>query len=349
MVDPHQVLIDNGNNSSKITESPNLPADLIQMNNSDPIKHPNQQLKPDSEVNSVVSDAFEVNTVSENRQNVYRKLETFDEIMCGPSARISTNSTIQSNDHNNSENENAILIAQNGDNSSLLISNNISRDIESINVSPNKDCVIVDTNKQTRESNDSHNKQSVPSKTINNSADSEKQAEFIQPNTSIALDKNQVDTTVSISTNKMDSRKVEPLRININRDPIKTKIKLGTSGDRQSLSPKSSSSSNAGNDECDDASELSHENQQSYPKITIKPIVKPPIESERHHNHSTVSHTPSSSQEAIPKLKIKKVDSNNSNSSLTPIPTHLAASNSDDVSGNYQTHLLPESSPSVPK
>lgn len=334
MVDPHQNLIDNEYSSAKSSEPQ---ADLTQMNNSDIFKYPDQHLQPASVVINVVSDANDLD--HENRQN---------DMMCGVSAQNHTTSTIQSNKDNNSEDANASLVLHNGENS-VLISNNISRDIKPIKVNANRVCVVLDK-KPTRESNDSHNKQTL-STTIN-SADTKTQGYFaaIQPNANIVLEhNNQIDTTVSILTNKMDSRKVEPLRININRDPIKTKIKLGTSDDRQSLSPKSSSSSTAGIDECDDASEMLHENQQSYPKITIKPIIKPSTESEHHHNNSALSHIPSSSQEAIPKLKIKMVDSNNSNSSQTPISTHLTASHSDDISGHYQTHLLSEPSPSVPK
>lgn len=346
MVDPHQILIDNGNNSSKISDTPNLPANSIQMNESDRSKHQNRILQQSSQVNSVC----EVNTVYENRQNEYGILDDCDEIMCGPLSNNCTNSTIQSND-NDSENVNAFIISQNG-NSSSLTSDNFVRDIVPINVNTNKVCIILN-NKQTKESNDSQSQQTLPSTSIN-SADTETQnysAEF-QSYTNFPLD-NSIDATVPILLSslsaKMDSRKVEPLRININRDPIKTKIKLGPPGDRQTMSPKSSSSSTAGIDECDDASEIPHENQHSYPKITIKPIVKPPTEIENHHNHSAASYMPSSSQEAIPKLKIKKIDSINSNSSLTPLSTHSAASNSDDIIGNYQTHLLSESSPSVPK
>lgn len=369
MVDPHQVLIDNGNSSSKISVTTNLSTpNLIQMNASDQTQKPqqNQQLQQEADVNSVVSGGFDVNSFNENRHNVYdRQDEVSDKIMCGPSARNYTSSSIETNNFTtrNSANVNTFLVAQNGDinsdssgNSSNSSSssltpnnnnNNFDRDIEPIN----KVCVIVNNNKQTRESNDSSSKQSIPSTSIN-SADIETEFNSAEFQSNIALEQQQqqqpIDAIDSISTiNKMDSRKVEPLRININRDPIKTKIKLGTSSG-QTMSPKSSTSSNAGCDELDDAHEMPHENQQIYPKIIIKPIVKPPTENEHYHNHGAGSHIPSSSQEAIPKLKIKKVDVNNSNSNLTP-PIHSSLSNSDDITGNYQTHLLSESSPSVPK
>lgn len=344
MVDPHQVLIENANNSTKISETQNLPTNLIQMNSSDITKYPIPQLQRNTEVQSVVNSAFDLNTVHENRQNVCSKVQDFDEIMCGPLTQNCPNSTIQPNDDNNA-NANAFINAPDCE-SDLLISNNFVGDIESIDASPNKVYVFVN-NKPTEESNDSHSEQMLPSKSIN-SADIEIQnqsAEFY-PNANIAFD-NQIDTPVTIPTNKMDPRKVEPLRININRESIKTKIKLGPPGDRLNMSP-SSSSNNAGVYDCNDVNEETHENQQSYPKITIKPIVKPPTDFE-HHHHSAGSHMPSSSQEAIPKLKIKKVDSNNSNSSLTPLPLHSAASNNDDIGGNYQTHLLSESNSSLIK
>lgn len=347
MVDPHQVFIENANNSAKISETPNSPANLIQMNSSDTSKYQIQPLQRGTEVQSVDNSVIDLNAVHENKQNVYSKVDNFDDIMCGPSTQNCPDSTIQSND-DNSANSNAFINCDSNGESSQLISNNFVGNTESIDANPNKVCVFVN-NKQSKESNDSHSEQMLPSKPIN-STDIEIQnnSAEIRPNKNIAFD-NKICAPVTIPTNKMDSRKVEPLRININRDPIKTKIKLGPLGERQNISPKSSSSSNAGVDVCDDVKEEIHENQQSYPKFTIKPIVKPPADIEHHHNHNAGLHMPSSSQEAIPKLKIKKVDSNNSNSCLTPLPSHLAASNSDGISGNYQTHLLSESNSSVPK
>lgn len=358
MVDPHQVLIDNGNTSSKISDTPIQSANLIPMNESDPLNHQNQRIDA---TKSLVSDCggFQVNNkqIGANRQNV----DKWDGIMCGPSPRNSTTSTLPPGDNNNSSanSARAFLVDENGDGSSVTSNHFQSSANEQFHVNANALCVIVNKN-QTNESNDSRNKRHRRPSTSCDSADTDLQefsAEF-QPHATIAVEKEIGATGFSASaaaataSNKMDSRKVEPLRININRDPIKTKIKLGPpAADRQTMSPKSSSSSNAGIDECDDASETTtaHENQQIYPKITIKPIVKPPSEQEHHHNHSGSSHAPSSSHEAIPKLKIKKVDANNSNSNLTPLPTHSAVSNSDDIGGNYQTHLLSESNPSVPK
>lgn len=165
-------------------------------------------------------------------------------------------------------------------------------------------------------------------------------------------------------TSKMDSRKVEPIRININRDPIKTKIKLGPSPhDCQTVSLKSasssssssSSSSNSNNDdECDNIGGMAtHENTQSYPKITIKPIIKPAMNHHSNQNTSGLqaSSSSSASHEAIPKLKIKKIESSSSSSTAnnqTPKPTLVAALNSDEITTNYQTHLLSESSTTVP-
>lgn len=398
MVDPHQVLIDNGNNSTKIiSETQNLPANLIPMNDSDKSKQ--NQNRQNLEVNSssvVVNDlvttttttttkiSADVNEIYEHRQNVYDKVDDSAEIMCGPSSRNCIDSTINENISVNATTttttSTAFLAPQNGSTSTsinnTLTPNHLTRDIEQINAvnNPHKLCVIVTNKQEISESDDSYSQQTLPStSSINNSSvdnnnddgngneddgnngtktqqnSAEFQRQNIISNATIATDSNQIDApTLPVpltSTSKMDSRKVEPLRININRDPIKTKIKLGTS------------SNNAGLDECDDIGEMPHENQQSYPKIIIKPIVKPTTDTEHHHhNHSMGSHAPSSSsssttssQEAIPKLKIKKVDTNNSNSTLTPLPTHSATLNSDDIQGNYQTHLLSESSSSVPK
>lgn len=400
MVDPHQVLIDNGNNSTKIiSETQNLPANLIPMNDSDKSKQNQNQQNLEVNCSSVVVNdpatttttttttitkiLADVNEIYEHRQNVYDKVDDSAEIMCGPLSRNSIDSTINENNSvsvttttTTTTTTTAFLAAQNGTTTNTLTPNNFTRDIEQINAvnNPQKVCIIVKNKQEISESDDSYSEQTLPttSSINNNSADNDdsngndddddngnnctkiehNSAEFqLQntiSNTTIATVFNQIDATpLSVpltSTSKMDSRKVEPLRININRDPIKTKIKLGTSSNNASL------------DECDDIGEMPHENQQSYPKIIIKPIVKPTIDTEHHHhnhNHSTSSHAPSSSstssQEAIPKLKIKKVDTNNSNSILTPLPTHSATLNSDDIQGNYQTHLLSESSSSVPK
>lgn len=389
MVDPHQVFIDNGNSSSTISVTP--PSNFIQMNESDTHQQPpqNQQSHQSADAKSVVSDGIDVvnKKFNENRQNVYdRQADSGGEIMCGPSARNYTSSSIQSNDlninrnsnRNSSANVNAFVVAQNGDgnnsnsnsnnssnsssNSSSLTPNKFEKDIEPINVNANKVCVIVN-NKQTRESNDSYSSSSsgnqsptTQSATSINSADIDREFHSAAIRSNLVFE-HPIDTTSESHSNKMDSRKVEPLRININRDPIKTKIKLGTSS-AQTMSPKSSTSTAnmAGHDELNDGVHdvpTPHENQQIYPKIIIKPIVKPPTEIDHHHhNHSAGSHAPSSSssssssQEAIPKLKIKKIDANNSNSVL---PIHSSLSNCDDITGNYQTHLLSESSPSVPK
>lgn len=398
MVDPHQVFIDNGNSSSTISVTPNVPpSNFRQMNESDTHQQPpqNQQHSQQSaDVKSVVSDGIDVvnKRINEHRQNVYDgKEDSGGEIMCGPSARNYTSSSIQSNDlninrhsnRNSSANVNAFVVAQNGDgntsnsnsnnsnnssnsSSSSLTPNKFEKDIEPINVNANKVCVIVN-NKQTRESNDSYSSSSsgnqspttqsaTTTTTSINSADIDREFHSAEIQSNLVFE-HPIDTVRESNSNKMDSRKVEPLRININRDPIKTKIKLGTSS-AQTMSPKSSTSSAtmAGHDELSDGVHdvpTPHENQQIYPKIIIKPIVKPPTEIDHHHhNHSAGSHAPSSSssssssQEAIPKLKIKKIDANNSNSVL---PIHSSLSNCDDITGNYQTQLLSESSPSVPK
>lgn len=97
----------------------------------------------------------------------------------------------------------------------------------------------------------------------------------------------------------MESRKVEPLRININREPIKTKIKLGQQPQASSLSPSTAAvikyttapgaaattplaastimpSANLDSSDDMDDTTLSH----IVPKITIKPIRPPPSSSD---------------------------------------------------------------------
>lgn len=355
MVDTHKVLFENynGNDSPTITDTPNIQAHFIPMNDSDQLKYSDQQaIQQGNEVKS--DSAIEVNLDYETRQNVHRKLDDPGEIMCGLSQQNSTDATIQS--IHNDTSANSVSVVHNGETSPVTLNHFPTKQIETLNETTNTECTIL-KNCLTSESNGSQQKETIPSTSIN-SADHKKAEEYsadLQSNSNIVVE-NQIGATVPIAENKMDSRKVEPLRININRDPIKTKIKLGPPpSERQTMSPKSSSSSN--NDECDNVSEMQHENQQIYPKITIKPIVKPPSEAEHHHNHGTSSHTSSSSSsssstsshEAIPKLKIKKVDSNISNSNLAPMPTHATALNSDEPIGNYQTHLLSESSPNVPK
>lgn len=194
----------------------------------------------------------------------------------------------------------------------------------------------------------------------------------IASNRNISID-HTIAPAVSVTAIEMDSRKVEPLRININREPIKTKIKLS---DRQASSmspsstkytttilPKSSSAAaNATLSESDEVDEAMHEAQPlpTIPKITIKPIAKPPSESlnnaKKIMQNSTLSalladkgqqKRPSSTDDdfvqstteslktivasdgvnrpTIPKLKIKKVDS--ISSTLENISNYNANSN----------------------
>lgn len=183
-------------------------------------------------------------------------------------------------------------------------------------------------------------------------------------NRNSTTDNNQItQQTVSATSSEMDSRKVEPLRININREPIKTKIKLG---DRQasSMSPSSTKYSVL-SDNVDEVDDVVHETQSHViPKITIKTIAKP--SNEAHTNDRMVATTgkkqnstlsallseksqkktfleddfvqstteglktaaaaaDSINRPTIPKLKIKKVDS--TSSTLENITNYNANSN----------------------
>lgn len=322
MVDSHQLLIDNydGNSKSKSDSEPILTTNAIPM--SEIVSQQSNELNGSS--SSLDATAFQ-NNHEKNEEKLHEALDEQGEIMCGssPKQELSTNEI--ANCTNNTQ-----TYTQNGDASNPTPSdisedNNFESQIVSIN---RNECSIVNNQQKISKSNDS-------SKTSNHSTDP------------LNAHENSVDHN---NTKKMDSRKVEPIRININRDPIKTKIKLGPSShDCQTISLKASSSS-SNNDECDNANDVSHENTQNYPKITIKPIVKP--STNYHHNQNNAglqaSSSSSASHEAIPKLKIKKIDSSSSANNQTPKSTLVAALNSDEITTNYQTHLLSESSTTVP-
>lgn len=328
MVDSHQVLIDNCNGnvtSNSDNNEPNLIANATPMNEID-----SQQ---SSDLKTVE------NNREQNEENSRQKLDSDGEIMHGLSPEPEPEPS--TNDRRNCT-TNAIqppyTVTPNGNaaNRKTTITSNESQ--------------IVTTTRKSIDLN-THNRELSTS-----TADQHEHSTKFQSNVPPSAE-NKI-------TNTMDSRKVEPIRININRDPIKTKIKLGPSPhDCQTVSLKSassssSSSSSINDDECDNASEMAtHESTQSYPKITIKPIIKPAVN--HHNNQNTValqasSSSSSASHEAIPKLKIKKIESSSSSSSSstannqTPKPTLVAALNSDEITTNYKTLLLSESSTTVP-
>lgn len=335
MVDSDKVLIDNynENSTSKSKSEPISTAKTIPM--SEILSEHSSELNGGSSSSSLETVK---NNCEKNGEELYEKLDDLGEIMCGssPMQELSNNeipccaNVLQ-----------PYSVTQNGNPSPITIT-----DIESLTMSTNTECSIVNNQQKINKSNDSskHYKETTTS-TSNNSTDQHKAHK-----NSVEFQSNAILGVKNIITNKMDSRKVEPIRININRDPIKTKIKLGPSShDCQTVSLKSSSS-NSNNDECDNTSEITHENTQNYPKITIKPIIKPTTN--YHHNQnnagSQATSSSSASHEAIPKLKIKKVDSSSTANNQTPKPTLVAASNNDELTTNYQTHLLSESSTTVP-
>lgn len=341
MVDSHQVLIDNncnGKSTSKTDNASNSSENLIRMNDT-----VSQQ---GNEVNGGGSDlnkSFDVDC-EQNGENLHKKFDDPDQIMCG-SSPIQECSNINENPIRTNKIQ-PYLVSPNGTASPRTIETNI----ETINASPIEKCSTVKNQRQTSKSNDSykHGKKTTTSTTVN-PGDRHQVHEY----SSVELPPANANISVEnqTNTNKMDSRKVEPIRININRDPIKTKIKLAPSSHEcQTISPKSSSSS-SNNDDCDNIDDTVHENTQTYPKITIKPIIKP--QTNHHHNHCNAglqasSSSSSTSHETIPKLKIKKVDSNSTANNQTTKTTLAATLNSDEITSNYQTHILSESSTSVP-
>lgn len=349
MVDSHQVLIENCNRnvtSNGDNSEPNLIVNAIPMNEI--------YSERSSDLNGSCSNLETVeNNYEQNGENSQGKLDDDGEIMCD----LSPKREPSNNDGPNCT-TNAIqqprTVTSNGDAANLIITTITNNDSQI--VATKHDASIVNGNQQKISKSidlNKHNRKATTSTTDQLRAH-ENSAEF-QSNVILSVE-NKI-------TNKMDSRKVEPIRININRDPIKTKIKLGPSShDCQTVSLKSASSSSSSSssnndDECDNISGMAtHENTQSYPKITIKPIIKPAM---NHHNNQNAaglqaSSSSSASHEAIPKLKIKKIESSSSSSSSstannqTPKPTLVAALNSDEITTNYQTHLLSESSTTVP-
>lgn len=340
MVDSHEVLIDNnynGNSALKNDNAPNLCANLMPMN-----ELVSQQ--GIEENGSNISKSVKIDC-DKNEENTYEHLDDPGEILCG-SLSIQKYANIKilsiNKTSNCTNNIQPHLVTLNGDTSLSPI-----KDIEFISKSPKEECSLVNNQMQASKSNDSCQqwKKTITSISIN-SADHHTANEYSAEISSKAI----ISVKNQTITNKMDSRKVEPIRININRDPIKTKIKLGPSShDCQTMSPKSSSSS-SNNDECDNVTETTHENTQIYPKITIRPIIKPQMN--HHHNHGNAglqtSSLSSTSHETIPKLKIKKVDSNSLTHNQMSKPTLTTTLNSDEINSNYQTHILSESTTSVP-
>lgn len=285
MVDSHQALTDNcnGNSAPRTTSIPNSSENVILMNE--------RVTQQDNNLNGNGSLSAVETICEKNGESSSDKLDNQDEIKCGSSPiREYTDITVNSK----SENPNftntiqANTVAGYGETSHLIIT-----DLSSTNVSANDEFSIVNSPRQTSQPN--YLCQQSRKTTASVPIDSDR------------IHKNSIEfqSTESSITNKMESRKVEPIRININRDPIKTKIKLGPSHDCQTMSPKSSSS-------------------------------------------NYLSSSSSASHEAIPKLKIKKVDLSSTTANQTTKPILGTALSSDEITCNYQTHLLSEFSTTVP-
>lgn len=385
MVDPYQtrkLIIDNGINNSMGSNDQLFTINSTQnMNESNKLIDDQQQQQPQplnkqtletntNECNSnsdkygTNHDGNDTESVITNRSetNHWNNVnECLSGIMCGPSSQhgMNTNetSTKSTSTVTTSTSLDICQNQQNGDGNlnETLILNNLDtfdqRDIDSKTENSNQVCVIVNKIVQKTESNDStgNTNRLLSSTTTTKYSDTAQHSVELQSNwksSSLQKQEQQIATT---TTTIMDSRKVEPLRININREPIKTKIKLVPSnstserGNQSMISPKSSSSAI---DESDDGTEIEPSHTQNYPKITIKPIVKPSsIETDyqSHHHHSHHHHHLH----------------HHSNNSLTN--SHVIASVSSMpqegipkliISGNhqnYQKHIVSTESNIVPK
>lgn len=351
MVDPYQVIIDNGQKHSNHPDRSNASASLTQaMNEFDSVKtdDKNQQLLETSNTatNVTTNPSDRNNRSSVNAcielEHVFNENQTYDEIMCGPSSRHGKDRNI----HPNSENIDDDLANDLIDSASIFFQNGVDIEGTSDNVNEqafngprNEQACATVNNKLNYESNDTHTKQTYHETTSNNidSAGDYTASTASRANSTSASD-SQIAHTLPGQSSEMDSRKVEPLRINISRDSIKTIIKLNANDRQQQssdVSPRSSSPLNIGDDEFDDI-DMEETTTASYPKIKIKPV-KPP-EADYRQNHGPP-------QEAIPKLKIKKIDStsatlqqiscSNSTMSSATVSRHNESSNNSEL---YQHH-----------
>lgn len=416
MVDPYQAFIDNGNNASSECESTQLSSSLMQnMNETETIKYNQQQQQQQQHPNSV--NEFHNNKIDVQNCDAENKFNSVNsERMCGPST------TEHGTDHHESINTTSsasnvndlIIVASTTDDTSVVTAaintirvvnrdnNSTDHCVHSENLNSIQNGVIDDKtanliNIETNENHlmDNKRKQHLQStnETVKRFSENNKFVTDSVESDSIGLDEvsNEHFTTKlnsndeSVNDNEMESRKVEPLRININREPIKTKIKLGQQPQASSLSPStvkySTSTQNAAtalataatvtnisttnsldSDIIDEESSTVDEPTQVFPKITIKPI-KPPASNDDHHslhhhhhnthhshhgNHHNSQSTSQSTQEAIPKLKIK-VDSTSSNSSSSSSISQASTLNTSDEDGDGNMQLSPSEPCIVPK
>lgn len=361
MVDSHQVIIDNGNKNSNHSDLPNTSVSLTQaMNEFDLLKTDDESLQLLETPNT---SAATVNQSERNYQNAVNACidleqvfsDNYNEIMFDPSSQHGIEQNIQQNSDNIDEDfaNDLINSASNFYQNGL----DIQGDTDSANVQlfdgpNNEDIYDSVNNKATYESNDTFTNQASFETTTNNIGTVYLYEQTVpaasHTKAAATVDNNQIAHVVQEQDSEMDSRKVEPLRININRDSIKTIIKINANDRQQQavdVSKSPSSPLNAGDDEFDDL-EIEETNTTTYPKIKIKPV-KPP-ENDFRHNHNAPL-------EAIPKLKIKKIDSTSStlqhvscsNSTLSmPMSRNNETSNNSDQL--YHQHSASESY-SVPK
>lgn len=361
MVDPYQVIIDNGNKNSNHSDLPNTSASLTQaMNEFDLIKTDDETLQLLETPNTSAATANQSDRNNENTVNACIDVDqvfndNYNEIMFDPSSQHGIEQNIQRNSDNIDEDfaNDLINSASNFYQNGL----DIQGDTDSANVQlfdgPNNDDIYDSVNnKTTYESNDTFTNQGSFETSTNNIGTVYVHEQTVpaasHTKSAATLDNNQIAHVVQEQDVEMDSRKVEPLRININRDSIKTIIKINAN-DRQQhavdVSKSPSSPLNIGDDEFDDL-DMEETNTTAYPKIKIKPV-KPP-ENDFAHNHNAPL-------EAIPKLKIKKIDSTSStlqhvscsNSTMsTPMSRNNETTNNSDQL--YHHHSSSESY-SVPK
>lgn len=356
MVDPYQVIIDNGNKKSKHSDRPNASASLTQaMNELGSVKtddgNPRLLDASNAATNATGSPSDQKNWSSVNAcielGPVFDENQSYDEIMCGPSSRHG----VERNIHKNSDSIDDDLANNLTDSASILFHNGVDIGGISDNVNEqaydgprNEEAYATVNNKSIYDSNDTHTNQAHLGTTTHNFDSAGKcAASAASRNNSTGASKSQIAHAPLDQSSEMDSRKVEPLRINISRDAIKTIIKLNANDRQQpsNVSPRSSSPLNMGDDEFDDI-DMEETATASYPKITIKPV-KPP-EMDYRQNHG-------SAQEAIPKLKIKKIDSTSSTLQQVSCSNSTVSRNNESSNNSelYQHHHSTGESYSVPK
>lgn len=166
-------------------------------------------------------------------------------------------------------------------------------------------------------------------------------------------------TSTTLDHHEMDTRKVEPLKINLQyREPIKTIIKLNKSGNNGTTTNSSSSS----------IAPDKHPTATTTPKITIKPLVNPNQQTDsvadtattNNHSISSVQSTTTNTlvePHIVPKLTIRTASSQSEivpkltiayNHSASAVSTTSAATNFHHEDGIKLT-IKPIVEPPIPK